>query len=222
MNTNKQIDIADMRDELAAEIKENEKERSARAWREKSDAEHRARNTLKARFFEHLIPHLPGATIDAETGLLRYDGLDVSNRVSLEEEWSRGYCMLNGKTRVVVDVPELKYNRQTGRNYEGSRRQSYPQRKDGTHNYAEIAKHIRDWTAKQNASRNAERMRKNNEEVAVRTRYLLSIREYDHFSIAPSSDADNPVFVKWSIQRSMTSDEAQELHAALKTLGLVT
>ena len=127
-----------------------------------------------------------------------------------------------GKVRVVVDVPELKYNRQTGRNYEGYRRQSYPQRKDGTHNYAEIAKHIRNYAEKQNATCKADSIRRHNEPVAMATRESLKVGSYNHFDISASQSAEKPLFVKWSISRAMTADEACALYGALKCLGLVT
>ena len=138
-----------------------------------------------------------------------------SIHVKLEREasssrWRSG--IPNGKMRAVVG--------------EYGDKVTYPQRKDGSLNYAKIAEEAIKRLLSREAflyerhkmentkARNAAVVRAFNEERGL-------MEYYGSFRVSASAVKDKPAMVKVDIQQAMTFDEAAKLHAALLQLGYV-
>ena len=151
------------------------------------------------------------ATVDAESFKLIIDGVDVSWFYKLDEEWTKSswHSKRTGKYRFVTG----DYGNRT----------SYPERKDGTFNYAAIAEKLIGEANKKNRQLQADRQRNNNmNEVRDLISEVFPDQERSKYqdAIAPSAVADKPVFFSLKISQAMTVDEARKLAAAVRSCGI--
>lgn len=101
-------------------------------------------------------------------------------------------------------------------------RTSFPQRKDGTHNYTRIAEMIKASVERAKAQNEVANARKGNKAGVDKLHTELDLPTYGgNMKIEPSSNFEKPVNVHVEIKRSMTYSETIALHAALKTLNLI-
>lgn len=139
------------------------------------------------------------------------NGVDCNYWIDIKEEYtgtSSWRSRPNGKIRVSVGSF-------------GSRT-SYPQKKDGTHNYAKIASRLVGLANAEIAKKRAEAQAARNAGGAEELRKELGLQEYwGTMRVNTSSRKDKPIKVGVEIKQEMTADEARALHAALKNLGYV-
>lgn len=224
----KQIDITDVREEIVHEIEEAEDARREREYQEKLARERAARVVEKNAVIVQLLPHLKGegAWHNADKGTLAIDAFDVTSRFYLEDEYrslSSWRTEPNGRKRLVVLEETLKWNRAQNRNVRGDVRRSFPQRKDGSFNYKEAASCLVAYAQRRRADAITSRNKEANENVAASLRNELGLSEYyGPLQMSPSAVVGKPVSVKVSFSAAMTVDEARAVHAALKSLGVIT
>ena len=231
------IDILNLTPEKLAELQQQERNRIAaeeaakkakdEEARKKAEAENARRHAVLAKPAEVIVAALkrraPNRQFKArytEYGRAYIDEVRKDNQYSrlphlcleMELSGSTWHRHENGRVRIAVG----EYGNKT----------SFPQRKDGTHNYERIAELAVDSMLareKQDKAQNeAAAARKYNEQGVVDLRKTLRARRYDStFSLSPASSVEKPVFVEVKISRSMTFSETEKLFKALLALGLV-
>ena len=229
MNTNKQItDVADFFEGLSEEIEEAKEAAQRAKWAEQQANERAVRVARINAVLARLGQHIPAEHVwkhNVETGEFFIDGVRVSGHIWLDETYahmSMWRSTPTGRFRVVVEIPDLKFSRQTNRSYPGWTKQSYPQKKDGSYNYKAIAGHLVAGAKRETAANLTEATRKANEAAAVRVRQLTGCTEYyGPMKVSASADGLFPVLVKIEITQAMTEVEAQAVHAALVDLGVI-
>lgn len=154
-------------------------------------------------------PH--AASLNEETGEIVIDGVTVGYALDFKEERtqiSSWRSRPNGKTRITVG------------GY-GDRR-SFPQRKDGTHNYEEIASALVAYAVRKNAQATAQNVTEQNKELAKELCVELNVNDYwGTMQIKPSAQVVGKVAVKVDFHKTMSPAKARELHATLKALGVL-
>lgn len=155
------------------------------------------------------------AALNESTGSIAVDNVEVRHYLSIDEEMSHTGSRF-GRYNSSTPTGKLRVSvRERGGNV------NYPQRKDGTHNYAEIALRLAGIAHRGNEELKMQAARKSNEAIAIATWAALGVSEYGTFAVSPSMAVDKPVFVKFKVERAMTVEEATALHAALAALGYV-
>lgn len=204
-----------LKDNAAFDAERAEQDLMAAEYRAKGEAARKARVTRelparKAIAAAVKAPHV--ATVDEDTGEITIDGYTMGYWLEFSEEHtsvSAWRSRPNGKVRI-----------KTGDF--GSRR-SFPQRKDGTHNYEEIAAELTRYAVRRSLESAAQDMTRKNQHVAEALRQELKLPEhYGSMKVTPSANRDGCVAVKVELNRTMTPEQARTLHATLKALGLVT
>lgn len=138
------------------------------------------------------------------------DGVDCSFWLSFVEErthLTKWRSSATGKLRLTVG--------------DFGNRKSYPQKKDGTHNYEEIARVLRGYAARKTASRKAEAMRAKNDAAAVAIAKEFNLPSYCGL-VVPSSAAPGKVMLDLSkvYKTTMTPEHARKVLQALRDLGI--
>lgn len=152
-------------------------------------------------------------SIEVLHGMLVVDGFNMDMHVSVEEERShRGsyFSQPNGKWRIAVEGSP-----------HGDSRRNFPQRKNGTHNYEDIAIALVAKAERMAAERAAVNVQNGNKAVVDVLAAELGVEKYGPVSIGASSNPDRPVRFVTKIEANMTVAQARGLYAALKTAGLV-
>lgn len=148
---------------------------------------------------------------DKENGKLVIGGVDTSFALRIEEEWggSSFRPRRTGRVRIVVG------------NF-GSRK-SYPERKNGLHNYEAILIELCSYARGSIATRET-RDRVNLNQVSVfELESELGLSSYGRMTLRPSSstDLEKPIVVKIDVSLAVTAERAREIHAALRAAGLI-
>lgn len=99
----------------------------------------------------------------------------------------------------------------------GRKTTRFPQRKDGTHNYAEIARLLLASADRDRATREAEARRKANAET-VSQEALAELNKQLSYGVSISADPEKPLSVRYDIRRNMTVEQARELIAAMQRI----
>ena len=155
----------------------------------------------------------PHTVVLAEDNKLTVDGIETSWFMEVKEEWSGASVWISqkrtGKLRVTVG--------------EYGDRKSFPQRKDGSFNYGEIALLLVNRAGRKLMDQRMERNRISNRDAAKQLGDELGLNDWSGIMTvaAASTGAAKPVFVKVKIEQAMSEAEARELHAALLALGYI-
>lgn len=148
---------------------------------------------------------------EVRSGTITVDGINVTGRFRIEEErahQSKWRSSPTGKYRVVVG----DYGHRT----------SYPQRKDGGHNYEAIAHCLLGHARQEIANTQARAVAEQNAWVAEKlVKELRLPRYYGAMSVRPSADQELPVFVQVEFKKAMTMEQVLALGEALIALGIV-
>lgn len=101
-------------------------------------------------------------------------------------------------------------------------RTRFPQRKDGTHNYEEIAKLISYDIEQENQKNKMARAVDGNKAVVISLRNEFGMPEHSYgaMKIGASANPDKPVFITIEIKQAMTVADARKLHTALVNAGI--
>jgi hypothetical protein len=180
-------------------------------WRKKEEEE-RKRRVAKRNVF--LAKIAAAATRgdrkirhDLDEGHIYIDGVDTHYWIDITEDRNRQSpwrSTPNGRTRITVGVY--------------GERKSYPQRKDGTHNYEAIAGELLIRADHAIATAKWNNQQRSNEAPVKNLAAELSMASYQHI-LRASQVADMPVLVNITIARAMTVADAKRLVLTLRTLG---
>jgi hypothetical protein len=234
MNTNEQNsnDFVSNMDELQAEHVANKATAEAKAKAEqdaKWKVERIERNKVEAvarvkRNAERSITlrkiadkiNLPNQSIHKaevieEDGKLIVDGFDVGYQLDFVQERSHQSSWRsspNGKMRLTVGGF-------------GSRT-SFPQRKDGSHNYEEIARMLMSYAMKKNAEAVAADNRRGNTQKIANLAAELFPNDKNGYQdvVTASSSPEAPVRFRFKLDHALTSDQARALAAAIRAAGV--
>ena len=138
---------------------------------------------------------------------LYVDGVDVTNQIDLverREHISSWRSKATGKFNVTVG--------------DYGARKTFPERKNGSHNYQAIGAELISYAARVNRRKAAERQTRSNETAVADIRAEFGLKNYG--AVQASSDPEKPIKFKWSVDRAMTADETRRLMKALGELGL--
>ena len=154
----------------------------------------------------------PHTVVLTEDNKLTVDGIETSLFVEVKEEWGGGTSFWisqkrTGKLRVTVG--------------DYGDRKSFPQRKDGSFNYGEIALLLVNRAGRKLMDQRMERNRISNRDAAKQLGDELGLNDWSGTMTvaAASTGAAKPVFVKVKIEQAMSEEAARELHASLLALG---
>jgi hypothetical protein len=234
-STDKKVDLADLREAIAEDAKQAEEARLEAERKAAREAEFKAAVATRNAAVEDLLEWVKVALLDykgahsvhhdTETGKLLIDGVDVTYRFGFDNEYTptgRFSSKPTGRVRMWVDVPSMRYNRHSGHSFPSTSKQSFPPRKDGTHNYKTIAKHLVDYAMREVVQRKRANTQKANEQAAQRVRDLTGVNDYyGGMTVKASADASKPCFVKLEWQGAVTELQAQAIHAALRKCGVI-
>jgi translation initiation factor IF-2 len=231
------IDIMKLTPEKLAEMQQAERERIAAEEAAKAKAQEEERKKREAAIAERrkkfvepanaivaaLKAIAPDRTFEVRIG--DYGGASVSE-VRNDGQYSRLPSIelrleLAGNSWRRYETDKLRVN--VG---EYGNKTGFPQRKDGTHNYAKIAElAVEQMLAREQRDKthaDAEQARRYNEQGVEDFRKSLRVRKWDStFRIEPSSTVEKPVFVSVKIAQTMAFSDAEKLYKALLALGLV-
>jgi len=209
-------DIADLRDSIITEAKDRAAAERSAAYKAQEDAARKHRAAQTALYSKRIGACLPKEalwSVDESNGHLIIDQIDVSWIVSIESTLrhiSAWRSEPTGKTRIVVG--------------DYGNRKSYPQRKDGTHRYADIADTLYQYARRRVAENTARKIQEANKvgqcELSIELGDSHGFGYNGNLRLAASSDAAKPIRCSVSFAKNMTADEVRALHAALKSLGL--
>lgn len=150
-------------------------------------------------------------TLDETTLTLTVKGTNASWRLSIDTEYERGSrwsARPTGKLRVVVG--------------DFGDRTSYPQRKDGTHNYDAIADKLLAHANAVLARQSAEQVKRTNTVIAERLVQELGLPAYGSgVTIEATTNPAAPIAFKFSTSGAISVERATALVAALRAAGLV-
>lgn len=142
---------------------------------------------------------------------LQVDGVDVEYILEIRRE----------------DTSNRRYGEpRTGRLYvtvgQFGDRKRFPARKDGTVSADKIAEELITYARGVNYKKAADARQRDAKPVVEELRATLKVGSYgtDGLSLEPSTSADAPVFLKFRFERSVTVERAQEIIAALRSVGL--
>ena len=201
--------------EAKANAEQEAKDAAKRAeWQAREDEARIKRNAADAMIYERIAakvtkPHV--AVVDAEKGKLVIDGIDVTYYIEFKSEYteiSRWRSKPTGKMRISVG----DYGSRT----------SFPQKKDGSHNYEEIARRLAMIARNKNAAAKADALRQANSAGLATLKAELFPNDKNGYCnvIAGSVDAQAPVLFKFDIYHNMSPDQARTLAAAMRAAGI--
>jgi len=203
---------------VIAEAIEAEAERvRMEARRAELDREFAERNRLrilkKLTWFVPIATHVFAtrvAVLDQEKCRLTIDGIDVTSQVTDKEAYSSGrWGRPTGKTTLSVG----SYGQTT----------SYPQRKDGTWNYASIVEKLLRYVDSEKAKIKAQQQAAANRGLAKDLVEGLNLPELQSL-VRPSSQHEGRVVVDltqlYTKQPTMSPEKARELLEVLRTFGV--
>lgn len=222
MNT-EMIDLAEMRQAIETEAKEQRIADLQKKWQAERQAIADAHYAARRNLFQKIVPFVQGNHEITDTGALLIDGVEVTYQVELVEEKRRhrGFrAEKTGKTSVIVYEVVTKYNRGANRSYKTTQRKRYPERKDGGHNYREIAEQLQRYADWKNAEARARDNRIANEHTAETFNTKNGLK-YSSFDVTPSTGNILPLRVEFKLNRNLSVETAQKLHDALKALELL-
>lgn len=183
-------------------------------WTARQEKDRAARNARDAVLYEKVAakvaaPHV--AIVDAANGKLFIDGIDVTffiDRKSERTSISRWHSRPTGRMRVVVG------------DY-GSRK-SFPQKKDGTHNYEEIALLLTAIANKKNTATKLDAQRRANSAGLRALKAELFPNDPKGYCdvVTPSESPSAPVRFRFAIDHAMSPDRARALAAAIRAAGI--
>lgn len=101
-------------------------------------------------------------------------------------------------------------------------RRSFPQRKDGSHNYEEIVRLIADQIEKDKAAALAKSTAELNRESTNILRNDLGLSEYGCLKLKPSSSEAGKVLVTLEVKASMDDHQIRKLVEALREVGVLS
>ncbi|MCI0551074.1 MAG: hypothetical protein L0287_08965 [Anaerolineae bacterium] len=193
----------------------------------KQKAESVKYNAFRSGILKKIASHIAVDNfVDEEKAKLVVLGIDCSWAVSTDQDRKVGTgwrSESSGKYSVTVIENSTKWSRLLQRSVLCEKRRRFPQHKDGSHNYAEIANLVVKYAEQRVACIEADAARKGNAQTAEVLREHLKLHKYDGvMTIDPSSNHTHPFHVVVKVNRAMTAVEVQALHAALLKLGLVT
>lgn len=190
--------------------------------------ESKRRAAFRVGYFKKIMEHvhLVNSYVDDEKGLIVILGVDCTWAIDIEEDRSGSdvWRLGKGTGRYSIKVAEesSRYDRRAGRTFATEKRKRFPQRKDGSHDYAEIALLLIKWAERRIASSEGEAARKANIVPVNAMRVQLKLNRYDStMSVNPSSNPKHPYHVTIKVNAIMNPVQIQALHAALVKLGLV-
>lgn len=145
-----------------------------------------------------------------DTNDIFIDGINCSTQLTFVDERtsvSSWRSRPNGKLRLTVGT--------------FGERKSYPQRKDGSFNYADIASTLRGCASRKAAADKAQLMRRNNAHIATDIAGEFNLTQYSSL-VVPSSAAPGNVTINFKEINShtMTPDKARKVLQALRDLGI--
>ena len=205
------LEVAKAEEIKRAEEAKIEEARVAALREQESLARERIKK-FNAKYFWAIIAQLPDGMgkID-EDGQLVVSGVRIGYHLDIKQEYEH---QSRFRSR-----PTDRYSRVVG-DFGGKRR--VPQRKDGSHNYAEIASLLRSYAENKLSAMKMQNTQSINEVHAKSLREELGVNDYyGPMKVKASADKAKPVFVEIAISRAMTADEARQVHATLVGLGLI-
>lgn len=143
-----------------------------------------------------------------EENRLMINGMDATYMLSIQDEQthlSSWRSKANGRKRIAVG------------DY-GSRK-SYPQRKDGTHNYDAIAAQLKADVSARQARDRMYAARNTNDKIVRKFCEEHGVREFGTPSFQASADPSKPIRVKMEV--AVTEERAAELIALLRSGGFM-
>jgi len=148
------------------------------------------------------------AEFQPENNRLIIDGVEANYQIEIKEDWtgSAWKPKPTGKLRIIVG------------DY-GHKRQ-YPQRKDGSFNYADAVLVLIAYAAERKRIKAVEAQKADNKTVAAELIKTLGISNYNLVRIDPSASPDKPIRLALKGEFSMTVEDATKLVTALQSLGL--
>jgi hypothetical protein len=151
---------------------------------------------------------MPGHDVRIADGKFVVDGVDLRYSISIEDQRERTHSRfrLGAKTgeRIVVG----QYGDRT----------SYPQRKDGGHNYEKIAQNLLGIVA---AEKRKAAARANEQANTSAAQYVKEITDSrDSYRIYASDNPEKPVRVTVDVKVNLTHEQAIDLVRALKAAGV--
>jgi hypothetical protein len=164
-------------------------------------------NSIRLEVIKMVTPRK--AAVDPEQGRLTIDGVDVTGYLAFEaERRSKYFGESTGRLRCSVGTI--------------GERKSYPERKDGTFNYASIAEDLVDIAVRKNMRERIAATEKANVPIVSALRQELGAPDYfSPIELRASDLTDRPVLVtlKWTAR--MTVEDARRVYAGLVDLGIV-
>lgn len=216
---------------IYAEMVEREEDRESREKRERQarlDKAAQERLTFELKFYEPILAEVRRQLV----AMKEHEGKVLSELAFINLKGPR-LVILGVDATWLVDIVEERAA--AGRSYmrggyktgkirlsvgDYGSKQSYPQRKDGTHNYEAIAGRLIAHVEKQLLKDEAEAQRKRNESAAARVRDRFGMSTYDYAKVEASQSPTAPVHLKYAIAGSFTEERAIEIIEALKSVGL--
>ncbi len=206
-------------DKAAAEAEERrvaaEKEEADRKVRQEQDAKarlmiNRSRYAIRKAIADAAIALGSTASTPEDTHELFIDGIDASYWLAFVEErthTSSWRSHNNGKMRLTVG--------------DFGDRVSFPQKKDGTHNYVEVASKLRARVARRIADDHAKLNQQRNSNAAAAISKEFNLPEY-HQLVVPSSYTVGKVVIDFSKinKATMSPEHARKVLQALRDLDV--
>lgn len=153
------------------------------------------------------IAALNGGTV--KDGRLYVKGVDVSYILDFKEEWTKGWrSKPTGKTSLIVG----RYGSRT----------RFPMRKDGSYNYADIARTLLGYAEGKLAEAARAKALNANEGKVKALRDELGLEEYySAMKIGPATSKELPYAVSVEFRMVANEETVRKLHAALVELGVI-
>lgn len=212
-----QIEAEAFEEHQAAKAAEEARKAAAQEakWAEARAGEAEARKVRNQRNSVHLeaiakyVPSTMNPTVDKDSFRLTISGMSTSQVVDfseMSEHLSKWRSRPSGKMKFTVGPYGARTN--------------YPQRKDGSFNYLEIANRLVHWAISQVEQKRIEQQRVANQAaVAAAVQKIIPNKNYQDVIVA-SADVSKPVRFNFKIAHAMTEDEAVTLAAAIRAVGI--
>ena len=205
-------DIADMYEDLQVETAAAAEAKRVIEREAEEKARYQARWDRDRMYMKRIGAALPTGTVweTSDRGGLKIEGVKVSWDISIENQRKH----ISSWRSVETDKIRLVVTDSYGKN------KSYPERKDGTHDYVQIANTLLE-VARQRAERQKTiDLQKQNREIVEAVREELGCSEYGNFRMVASSSTENPLYVTFKFSQTMNVEQAKALYAKIKELGL--
>lgn len=135
--------------------------------------------------------------------------IDLTYRLDIKSEYTsqgRFRSVATGKVRVTVNG--------TGDTT------SFPQKKDGTHNYAAIADKLHWYVQRKRDEAKVQTQRISNTDIALATRTCLGLKDYGDVQVSASVDGTKPVHLRITATRNVSQAAAIEIVEVLRKHGI--